>query len=36
MGDKLSNVLIVFIMVIILGLGALYYVKNVRKLRPFF
>jgi len=33
MGDKLSNVLIVFIMVIILGLGALYYVKNVRKLK---
>lgn len=33
MGDKLSNVLIVFIIVIILGLGLLYYVKNVRKLR---
>ena len=27
MGDKLANVLIVFMMVIILGLGGLYYVK---------
>ena len=29
MGDKLANVLIVFIMVVILGLGGLYYAKVV-------
>jgi len=29
MGDKLSNVLIVFIMVVILGLGGMYYIKIV-------
>lgn len=29
MGDKLANVLIVFMMVVILGLGGMYYVKSI-------
>ena len=29
MGDKLANVLIVFMMVVILGLGGIYYVKVI-------
>lgn len=29
MGDKLANVLIIFIMIVILGLGAIYYTKVV-------
>ena len=29
MGDKLANVLIVFMMVVILGLGGMYYVKAI-------
>ena len=30
MGDKFSNVLIVFIMIIIMGLGGMYYIKVVQ------